>query len=341
MSGAPEPRLRMPGEWTTHERTLMAWPCRAEMWGSLYPQTKIESAAVANAIAAFEPVTMFCANEALATEARAVLTAASGIRVLPMDGSWMRDTGPVYVSNGARREARHFRFNAHGEKHARRDRDAALGASVARVLGDPVVPVDLVLEGGALASNGTGRLVVTRHCLMDSNRNWQIDEATVEARLRDALGMDEIIWLPAGPKFDQQSTGSDGHTDIFLDFIAPDRAMLLAASSPEDEDAALFAEWRAIFAERGISVIDVPWLPVIEHERRRVPASYLNFYLCNGAVIVPVAEVDPDMDQQALRLIAACLPDRQVVPIAIRAHPAQGGAIHCITQQVPRVGTAS
>lgn len=330
----------MQGEWAPHERTLMAWPCRADMWGSAYPQTRIESAEVANAIAAFEPVSMFCAMEALAAEARAALTAAIDIHVLPMDGSWMRDTGPVYVSNGERREARHFRFNAHGEKHARRDRDAALGASVARLLGDPVTPVDVVLEGGALASNGDGRLVVTRYCLMDPNRNWQIDEATVEARLKAALGMDEVIWLPAGPKFDREVEGSDGHTDIFLDFVAPDLAMLLAAS-PDEEDRALFAEWRAIFAARGISVIDMPYLPVLEHEGRKVPASYLNFYICNGGVIVPVAGIDADMDREAVRLIGSAFPNRQVVPITIRAHPTQGGAIHCITQQVPKVGEAA
>ena len=327
----------MPGEWEPHERTLMAWPCRASMWGRHYAQTKVESAAVANAVAAFEPVTMFCADDGLAAEARAALTSAIDVRIVPMDGSWMRDTGPVYVSDGMRREARHFRYNAHGEKHAKRDRDAAMGASVARAMGDPVTSVDVVLEGGALASNGDGTLAVTRHCLMDPNRNWQIDQATIDARLRAALGMDRVIWLPAGPKFDQGPTGSDGHTDIFLAFVAPDRCLLLSAGVPDGEDAELYAEWRRIFAELGIGVTDMPLLPVIEVDGRSVPASYLNAYICNSAVIVPIAGLDADMDRQAQALIGAALPGRAVVPVTMRAHPMHGGAAHCITQQVPRI----
>ena len=166
--------LRMPAEWDPHERTLIGWPCRPASWGDTLELGRSEFAAVANAIASFEPVTMVCASDGDAAVARARLSAKVDIAIHPMDGSWLCDNGPIFVTDGKRREARHFRFNAWGERHALRDRDAALGATLASALGDKTVPVDLVLEGGAIATDGAGTIVVTEGCVMNPNRSWNI-----------------------------------------------------------------------------------------------------------------------------------------------------------------------
>ena len=333
--------FRMPAEWEPHERTLIGWPCRLSSWGKSLELGRAEFAAVANTIAAFEPVTMVCASEADAAGARAKLSDKVDIKVHPMDGSWLRDNGPIFVTDGQSRRARHFRFNAWGERHASRDRDARLGATLALELGDEVDAVDVVFEGGAISVDGAGTMVAPEGCVMNPNRNWYQSRDDVEAKLKAALGISNLLWLPQGLTQDLDRDpdrlyyGTDGHADLFLCFTAMSRCFLL--SVPEDDpNAAHLAQSRAILERAGVEIVDFPFMSSFETEGRCYIAPYLNFYICNGAVIVPVANSDRDQDQAALTAIASEFPDRQIVPIAMRAGPMQGGAIHCLTQQVPR-----
>ena len=303
--------LRMPAEWEPHERTLIGWPCRPTSWGDSLAQGRAEFAAVANTICAFEPVTMVCASDEDAASARALLSAEVEIVVLPMDGSWLRDNGPIFVTDEKTREARHFRFNAWGERHAQRDRDAALGASLARLLGDPVTPVGIVLEGGAIAVDGAGTLALTEGCVMHPNRSWQVTRDQVEETLEASLGVESVIWLPQGLEQDLDwDYGTDGHIDLFLDFVAPKRCLMLAV--PEDDvNAAHLAASRALLSKAGVEVIDFPYMSSFEADGRQVLSPYLNFYVCNGAVIVPIAGEEPDLDAEALAAIGAQWPGRR------------------------------
>ncbi len=334
--------FRMPAEWAPHARTIIGWPCRPDAWGDTLEQGRAEFATIANAIAAFEPVTMVCASEADAEGARAALRGDITVTIHPMDGAWLRDNGPVYVTDGARREARHFRFNAWGERHAKRDRDAALGAALARELGDPVVPVDVVLEGGAIATDGAGTLVTTEGCLMHPNRNWQIDRDEVTSRLSAALGLERVVWLPQGLAEDQVREddrmyyGTDGHIDLFCAFTGEKRVLLLEAPG-DDPNAGALAEARGQLEAAGIAVTGFPFMSGFEAGGHRFIAPYLNFYVCNGAVIVPVAGAEPDKDREALATLARHWPGREIVPVTMHAGPMQGGAVHCATQQVPAV----
>src|ERR1700760_4748385 len=149
--------MRLPAEWEPHERTLMGWPCRRELWGETMPQACADYATVANAIAAFEPVTMIANPGDDAAAARAACGAGVEVVELPLDDSWLRDCGPIYVygEDGTRR-AVHFRFNAWGEKYPPWDRDAAVGGAIARRLGDEVDPAPIVLEGGSILGDGRG-----------------------------------------------------------------------------------------------------------------------------------------------------------------------------------------
>ena len=332
--------FRMPAEWEPHERTLMGWPCRLQSWGTTLEQGRDEFAAVANAIADFEPVTMVCASERLAADARPRLAEAVEILVRPMDGSWLRDNGPIFVTDGRTRRARHFRFNAWGERHAARDRDARLGATLARGLGCEVDAVDLVLEGGAVTVDGAGRLIAPEGCIMHPSRNWHLSREEVETTLRAALGLDSIVWLEQGLAEDlardpeRMYYGTDGHADLFVAFIGPARALMLEVHR-DDPNASHLARSRARLEAAGIEVMNFPFTSGFYDEGRWIIAPYMNFYLCNGAVIVPVAGEDPERDEEAVAFLGRLLPNREVRPVRLRASPRQGGAVHCMTQQVP------
>ena len=160
--------MRTPAEWEPHERTLMGWPCRLELWGETIEQARADYAAVANAIAAFEPVTMIANPGEDPARARAACGEGVEIVELPLDDSWLRDCGPIYVyGDDGRRVAVHFRFNAWGEKFPPWDRDAAVGGLIAERLGDEVRPAPIVLEGGSILTDGAGTLLTTEQCLLN------------------------------------------------------------------------------------------------------------------------------------------------------------------------------
>lgn len=330
----------MPAEWEQHERTLMGWPCRLSSWGHTLEQGRREFAAVANAIAQFEPVTMVCAEESHAAEARKALASNVTVVVRPMDGSWLRDNGPLFVTDGRTRRARHFRFNAWGERHANRDRDARLGRTLAEDLGIPVDDVDVVLEGGAVAIDGSGYMVAPEGCVMHPSRNWYLTRDVVEARIKAALGLEKIIWLRQGLAEDSVRDpdriyhGTDGHADLFFCFIGSRKALMLKPGSGDLNQSHLETS-KSLLEREGVEVVDFPFMSGFSDEGRWIIAPYLNFYFCNGAAIVPVAGAEPEKDREALSFFGKLFPERQVVPVIMRAAPRQGGAIHCMTQQVP------
>src|ERR1700735_4425945 len=153
---------RTPAEWEPHERTIMGWPCRTELWGDTLAQARADYATVANAVAAFEPVTMIANAGEQASPARAACTEAVEIVELGLDDSWLRDIGPIYTyGDDGERIAVHFGFNAWGEKFDGFDRDAAVGGEIARQLGDRVIDDGMILEGGSILTNGAGTLLTT------------------------------------------------------------------------------------------------------------------------------------------------------------------------------------
>src|ERR1700733_5556110 len=178
----------------------MGWPCPPPLWGETIDQARTDYAAVANAIAAFEPVTMIANPGADAADARAACTAEVEIVELALDDSWLRDCGPIYVvsNDGASRTAVHFGFNAWGEKFPAWDHDAAVGGLIAEQLGDPVVGGGMVLEGGSILSDGAGTLLTTEQCLLNPNRNPSMSREEIEATLRERLGVTRILWLGGG-----------------------------------------------------------------------------------------------------------------------------------------------
>ena len=326
-------RPRLPAEWEPHERTLMGWPCRRELWSETLVQAKADYATIANAIAAFEPVTMIANPGQDAAEARSACGANVEILPLRLDDSWLRDCGPIYVrGRDQRRVGVHFRFNAWGEKFAPYDRDAVVGRLAAEALGDPVIEAPLVLEGGSIATDGAGTLLTTEQCLLNANRNPELSRAQIEQALRRYLGAERIVWLGHGLIEDRDT---DGHVDLIA-ASTPSGKVLLQTVPVKNPNFEHCEENRARLGAAGLEVIELPHLPYVTVAEETVAAGYLNLYVCNGAVIVPTAGADTDTD--AILIIARAFAGHEIiaVPGAVLAYG--GGGPHCVTQQVPATG---
>jgi agmatine deiminase len=327
---------RMPGEFEQHERCLMAWPTRAELWRGTFEQACTEYAGVANAIAAFEPVLMVV-NPGDAADARRRLTDAVELVELPIDDSWMRDNGPIFVADReGRRAGVHFRFNAWGERFPPWDRDAAVAEPLLEHLGIPRIRSEIVLEGGSISVDGEGTLITTEQCLLNPNRNPELGREEIEAELRSRLGVTTIVWLPWGHADDRHT---DGHVDGVCVFARP--GVVLAqtchdAGHPDRERMAANLEVLAATPDahgRRLEVVELPYYPYVDVAGQRVMVSYVNLYLANGAAIVPTA--GHPCDEPALEQLAEALPRREIVGVPASTVAFGGGGVHCITQQVP------
>jgi agmatine deiminase len=322
--------MRAPAEWEPHERTLMGWPCRHELWGETIEQARADYAQVANTIAAFEPVIMIANAGADASQARSMCSEAVEIAALALDDSWLRDCGPIYVyGEDGERIAVHFQFNAWGEKFTSYGRDAVVGALIADQLGDPVVEAPIVLEGGSILTDGQGTLLTTEQCLLNPNRNPSLAREQIEDALRLHLGVERIVWLGEGLVEDRDT---DGHVDLISAFTRPGQA-LLQTVPPDNPNFAGCEENRRRLQAAGIDVLELPHLPYVEVAGETIAASYLNFYICNRGVIAPVAGVESDA--HAREILSRAYPDREVVPVPGAVLAYGGGGPHCITQQVP------
>src|SRR3954469_2740544 len=311
----------MPPETAPHERTLIAWPCRKSLWGERLEEARAETAAVANAVAAFEPVLMVV-RPGHAADARARVAGEVEIWEAAIDDSWLRDSGPIVVSDGTRRLGIQFGFNAWGGKFPPWDDDATIAGRLCDRLGLPWERSELVLEGGSIAVDGAGRLITTEECLLNPNRNPDWTREEIEAELGARLGAERIVWLPHGLVEDRDT---DGHVDLIAAFAAPGRIAMLTV--PEDNpNAERLAENRAILERAGLEILDVPGLTY----DGETAVSPMNLYVCNRAVVMS------DASEEARGAVARAFPLREVVgvPATVLAHG--GGGPHCITQQQPR-----
>lgn len=332
--------IRFPAEWEAHEGTAMCWPARADMWGDRLADAEAAHAAVADAIAGFEPVTMIASPRSVE---RATSMCGPGVEVveLPIDDSWFRDSGPIYVVDdtvgGPQRVATDWRFNSWGEKFLPYDDDAAAARRFAEARGEPVRSIDMVFEGGSITGDGDGTLVTTTQCLMHPNRNPSMTQTDIEGVLQFELGAERILWLPHGLALDDDT---DGHVDNVAAFAAPGRLVLQGCNDVDEPDwLRLDVDRRVVDGAvdargRPIDVTVVPVLPYAEVDGERVVVPYLNYYVGNGFVVVPTCGHDADADMVAL--IGEQYPGRETFGLDVGAILAKGGGgIHCITQQIP------
>lgn len=325
----------------------MAWPTRERqhsLWHGQLDAPRRAWAEVARAVGAFEPVTMVVdvgeLDDGGACSASALLGGVAGVELveLPIDDSWLRDSGPLVVrdvDDPTRRAAVHAGFNAWGHKYEPFDEDAEVASLLAERLGRAVVRSPFVLEGGSIAVDGDGVLVTTERCLLNVNRGPMPDGSprthrAVEALLGDLLGVEQVVWLVDALTDDD---GTDGHVDNVVAFAAPGMAVLQGCDDPTDADHAVAADNRRRLEAAGIEVVELAVLPRAECRGVEVEVPYGNLYACNGAVVVPVT--GHPYDDEALSIIGQAYPGRTVVPVDGTVIAYGGGGPHCITQQVP------
>jgi len=336
--------FRMPAEWEPHAATWLTWPHNEETWPGRLDEVEACYAAVVDALLPSERVVVLVADAGVEARCRRRLAGrCPELLRVPNDDAWMRDHGPIFLvrelAPGRReRAACGFRFNAWGEKYPPWDRDAKVARRVAEAVGGRFWAPGIVLEGGSIEVDGAGTLLTTESCLLHPNRNPTLDRADLEATLRAFLGVERVIWLGDGIAGDD----TDGHIDDLARFCAPGRVVAVTEPDPADENHAPLAEnLRRLRAardaqDRPLQVWELPSPPALwSSDGDRLPASYANFYVANGVVLMPA--YDPGTDRLAQSVLERAFPGRRVVPIGCRDLVLGLGALHCVTQQQPAV----
>ena len=340
-------RLRMPAEWEPHAGTWLAWPHALTTWPGCLEEAEREFEFFVRTLATFERVELLVQStehrERIASRLGALaggLGALAGearvrLHVMATDDVWMRDIGPTFVRGPAGLVALDWKFNAWGGKYPPWDRDDAVAGQVAKQVGVACERPGIVLEGGAIEVDGQGTLLATEPTLLDPKRNPGIDKAEIAAFALDLLGVHTTIWL--GPGIEGDDT--DGHIDDIARFVAPGRVVCAREADPRDPNHApledCIARLRAArdASGRALEVIDRPMPPPLFAGPDRLPASYANFYIANGAVFVPV--FGAPADARALAVLRPFFPGRELVGVPSRALVRGLGAVHCLTQQQP------
>lgn len=336
----------MPAEWEAHAATWMAWPYSDELWLGYLESVRSDFAGLVRAISRFEPVHLLVRDAEAEQDARSRL---AGCRVIfhrhAYNDVWLRDSGPIFVKRGDEIAPVDWEFNGWGNKFAA-EFDNAVPKFVTGVLETAPFRPGLVMEGGSLEVNGAGACLTTEQCLLSKERNPGRSKADLEIALRDYLGLEKILWLGNGLENDH----TDGHIDTITRFASP-RVIVTAIS--EDSSDPNFAPMNANLERlRGFTDLDgqpfeIVTLPLPKNrlelsgdlaraeglEGERLAATYCNFYILNGAVIVPVYG-DPN-DERALQVLRPLFPNRELIGLSSRGIITGGGSFHCITQQQP------
>ncbi|WP_419827592.1 agmatine deiminase family protein [Sphingomonas sp.] len=321
---------RQPPEWAPHDAVWIGFPSHPDLWEDDLAPARAEVAAFARAVHAGgrgERVLLVCADEASADAARGLAGDAAEAILLPFGDVWLRDTGPILLGDGT---ARDFLFNWWGGKYDLPG-DEELAALLAEHRGMPAMRCDWVLEGGAIDVDGTGLGVTTEQCLLNPNRNPSLSRAEIEARLAQDLGIRRLLWLGDGLAHDH----TDGHVDNLARFVGENRLAIPEPAGDDDPNAAVYADARIRAEAAGVEVALLPSPGRVTRDGEVVPASYMNFYIGNAAVVVPV--YGAVNDDPAVTAIGALFPGRKAIGIRADRLLTGGGSLHCISQQIPRL----
>lgn len=322
----------MPAEWWPHRRCWMAWPTR--IWRTWLEAAKKDVAAVAQAIAEFEPVSLI-ASPSSAAEAKQACGNKVEVLAMPVDDCWTRDTAPTFLVNEKGGCAGvSWGFNGWGEKYPYK-KDALLARRLLGELKLLAFAGPLVIEGGNLCCDGEGTLLTSETAILDPKRNphLQLDEA--EERLRAYLGVKKVIWLPGNP----EETVTDGHVDGIACFCRPGVVLMETIEDKDNPEYKALQECRQVLADatdargRKIKILTLT-RPRSQPPARDFCSSYLNFHIANGGIVMPKFG-DDRADETARRVVEDAFPGRRVVQLRIDTIAKGGGGIHCITQQQP------
>jgi agmatine deiminase len=334
---------RMPAEWEPHAATWLSWPRREgisfpDSFDCVMPTLR----AMVEALIESEQVCINICNGAHEAEAREVLRGLPMERIsfylVPTNEPWCRDHGAIFLTRDIdpKLAVVDWDYNAWGNKYPPFDLDEVAPTRVAEILDVPVFYPGMILEGGAIDVNGAGALLTTESCLLNKNRNPSLSRDEIEQRLRDYLGVRDILWLGDGIAGDD----TDGHIDDLARFVSQRTVITVVEEKRGDENYEPLQENLARLQAMKISgrppeVLTLPMPKKIMREGLRMPATYANFYIANTCVLVPTF-ADP-ADEAALSILRECFPNRRVIGIDCRELILGLGAFHCLTQQQPAV----
>ena len=343
------PGLLMPAEWVPHRGTWLSWPHKEASWPGGFEPIPGIFAEIVRYLAPHEQVHINVGDAALEQSAREALRSAAvpTARVFfhrhPTNDAWCRDHGPVFVHREAagRREEiiLDWGYNAWGNKYPPYDLDDVVPTRIGKELGIPVMSPGMVLEGGSIDLNGAGMLLTTEQCLLNPNRNPDLTRRQIEAALTQWLGVRKILWLGEGIEGDD----TDGHVDDLTRFDDATTVVTVVEADPRDPNAGPLrdnlARLRGMTDQDGrpLRVVELPMPPALHRDGQRLPASYANFYIANGVVLLP--SFGAPSDERARTVLQNLFPTRRVVLINCTDLVWGLGAIHCVTQQWPSLST--
>ena len=339
---------RMPAEWEPHEATWLAWPHNEETWPGKGKQIEEVYLQMLEALLPGEKVHLLANDEKerdyieRRMRTRGASTKQLIYFLIPTIDAWVRDYGPNFIcknqGEGHRREVAwvKWKFNAWGEKYESLMADDGVGEKLANHLNMPLFRPPLVLEGGSIDTNGLGTVLTTEQCLLNPNRNRGLSRPEIEDALREFLGFTHFIWLADGIEGDD----TDGHIDDIARFIDPTTVVAAAEESETDANSIPLKENLKRLKEardqngKPFYVVTLPMPDRVDASWGRLPASYLNFYIGNDAVLVPV--FSSKKDRTVLEKLKELFPKRHVIGIRSEDLVLGMGAIHCVSHEQPK-----
>lgn len=346
--------IHIPAEFTPHSRTLIAWPYRPDVWrDNAEPARKAFEATICS-ISRFEPVTLICHPDHLAS-AKHLDGPNVEVIGLPYDDSWMRDIGPWFGIKNGKLTGISWDFNSWGGLLDSCENDNHLASLYCEKIDIPCEYPGIVMEGGAVTLDGKGTLITTKQCLLNQNRNPDLRMQDIEDHLRQYTGCLKFIWLETGLVGD---TDTDGHVDNLCTFLSAGQVAVAWTDDPDHpqyhttHDAVRILESSTDAQGNSFEIVKLICPPaeyVTESEAEGLetnstyretgmllPASYANLYLCNGAIIAPGLG-HPEYDALAVETLSGVCPEREIVQVATHEILLGGGNIHCITMQMPKI----
>lgn len=344
----------MPAEWRPHNATWLSWPKDPLTWPDRVPQVQEIFLQMMAALTPKEFVNLLVDDLEAEKEIRLRCTfpGAANIRFhrIPTVDSWIRDYGPNFLVSTSNQAGKYLAyndwiFNAWGNKYEELKRDDTIPARLEAELGIPRFEPGIVMEGGSIEVNGAGVVMTTEQCLLNPNRNPQLDRATIESYLKDYLGTREVLWLGEGIVGDD----TDGHIDDVARFVGADTIVCALEEDPADANYDLLQDnYKRLKTAKDANgkpfeIVTLPMPGVVAasddsspRELDRLPASYANFYIANTVVLAPI--FGHANDERALNTLQQLFPERRVVGINCEPLVWGMGTIHCVTQQQPATG---
>ncbi|MCH8542756.1 MAG: agmatine deiminase family protein [Alcanivorax sp.] len=325
-------------EWHPQWGVLLAWPHAGTDWAHILDDAEATYRSIAEAVLAREHLLVLCRDADHGAHIRQQLEAIGArtdrlhLHPLPYNDTWARDFGPIAITDNGQLQLLDFSFNGWGGKFPAAD-DNAVSAGIDWAV--PLITDTLVLEGGSIDTDGAGRLLTTSHCLLNQNRNPSMTQAEIEAHLAERLGVHEFLWLTQGHL---EGDDTDAHVDTLARFCGPQTIAYVQCDDPDDSHFAALqgmqAELQAISQAHGIDLVPLPMAPA-QHDKHghRLPATYANFLIINGAVLVPTYA--SSTDALALERLRGAFPEHEVIGIDCRSLIIQHGSLHCVTMQLP------